>query len=338
MMEETSSDEQPEMVTREEVEQAEKEANAQSPPDGRTSFPAPKPLPSFFPNSYTTNTPSRSMQSGNSRQESASTQSESKSRVASLSSVNRKRAHMDDDSMSSTYQTSSLLSWISGNSLVSKVVEKTKSSVESVITTLDPGMKEVIRTGGDINIVVTSCKDSKLGAVREAFQQVFGLATVTGQESESGTAAQPVGYTAGLKGAEERIQHLRRSSTISDEQVSVSIEGFIVELLPDKWYEMSCIVLQDPVNHIDLQTFSQPTPIPTQYIHSAQDQTPSDYPLRWAGLSVSIGQVIEQANPHIGHVDWQRALVGVDRRESLVLALRSMAYLYSQKLPTSMIS
>ncbi|KAK6179599.1 hypothetical protein SNE40_011918 [Patella caerulea] len=326
------------MVTREEVEQAEKEANAQSPPGGRTSLPAPKPLPSFLPDSNTTNTPSRSMQSGLSRQESAYTQSENKSRVASLHTDDCKKAHIDDGSMSSTYQTGSLLSWISGNSLVSKVVEKTKSSVESVITTLDPGMKEVIRTGGDINIVVTSCKDTKVGAVREAFQQVFGLATVTGLESESGTAAQPVGYTAGLKGAEERIQHLRRSSTISDEQVSVSIEGFIVELLPDKWYEMSCIVLQDPVNRVDLQTFSQPTPIPTQYIHSAQDQTPSDYPLRWAGLSVSIGQVIEQANPHIGHVDWQKALVGVDRRESLVLALRSMAYLYSQKLPTSMIS
>ncbi|ESP03319.1 hypothetical protein LOTGIDRAFT_171554 [Lottia gigantea] len=212
------------------------------------------------------------------------------------------------------------------------------SSVESVITTLDPGMKEVIRSGGDIDIIVTSNKENKVGAVREAFQSVFGRATIRGEESDSSTAAQPVGYTAGLKGSEERILNLRRNNIISDEQVVVSIEGFIVELLPDKWFEMSCIVLQDPVKKIQLQTFSQPTPVPTEYVLTAQDQTPADYPLRWAGLSVSIGSVIEGANPHIGHVDWQKALTGVGRRESLTLALTALAYLYLQKLPSSMIS
>lgn len=37
-----------------------------------------------------------------------------------------------------------LFGWLSGNKMISRVVEKTKSSVESMITTLDPGMKEVI--------------------------------------------------------------------------------------------------------------------------------------------------------------------------------------------------
>jgi hypothetical protein len=48
------------------------------------------------------------------------------------------------------------------------------------------------------------------------------------------TAAQPVGYTCGLKGAEERIQNLREKGTLPEGQPIVSVEGFIVELLPDR--------------------------------------------------------------------------------------------------------
>ncbi|KAK3601200.1 hypothetical protein CHS0354_004400 [Potamilus streckersoni] len=316
-----------------------------------------------------------------------------------------------------------LFGWISGNKLVSRVMEKTKSSVESMITTLDPGMKEIIceyicgcrenlvkqyrhsfhlmytsavsafisygvhqqyrhsfhlvyissigihfiwcrlavsafvssgvhqqyrhsfhlrqvllDSGGDISVIVTSTAENKVGAVREAFQEVFRRATVMGKESQATTAAQPVGFTAGLKGAEERIQNLRRSGDIPESQPVVSVEGFIVELLPDRWYEMSCLVLKDPEHRIDLQVFSQPTLIPAEYILTAQDRTPSDYPLRWSGLAVSIGYVIEEAQPHIGHADWQKALIGISRRESLYLAAKSLAYMYKQRLPSSFIS
>ena len=54
------------------------------------------------------------------------------------------------------------------------------------------------------------------------------------QASDAKTAAQPVGFTAGLKGAQERIQNLRQTENISDDQPVVSIEGFIVEMLPDR--------------------------------------------------------------------------------------------------------
>ncbi|OWF46947.1 protein PRRC1-like [Mizuhopecten yessoensis] len=231
-----------------------------------------------------------------------------------------------------------LFGWFSGNRIVSKVMEKTKNSVESMITTLDPGMKEVIRSGGDVMVVVTSTKETKVGAVREAFQTVFGHATVIGVESQANTAAQPVGFTAGLKGAEERIQNLRHKGSLPESHPVISVEGFIVEMLPDRWYEISCLLLQDPVQHIELQMFSQPTPIPAEYILKAQDATPSDYPQRWSGLKVTIGQVIEQSQPHIGHADWQTALVGVSRRESLLLAAKALAYMYKERLPTSFVS
>lgn len=54
-------------------------------------------------------------------------------------------------------------------------------------------------SGGDLDIVVTSDKEVKVGAVRDAFQEVFGMAMVTGEASQSNIAPQPVGYAAGVK-------------------------------------------------------------------------------------------------------------------------------------------
>lgn len=50
-----------------------------------------------------------------------------------------------------------------------------------------------------MDIVVTSDKEVKVGAVRDAFQEVFGMAMVTGEASQSNIAPQPVGYAAGVK-------------------------------------------------------------------------------------------------------------------------------------------
>lgn len=57
----------------------------------------------------------------------------------------------------------------------------------------------VTESGGDLDIVVTSDKEVKVGAVRDAFQEVFGMAMVTGEASQSNIAPQPVGYAAGVK-------------------------------------------------------------------------------------------------------------------------------------------
>lgn len=57
----------------------------------------------------------------------------------------------------------------------------------------------VSESGGDVDIVVTSDKEVKVAAVRDAFQEVFGLAMVTGEAGQSNIAPQPVGYAAGVK-------------------------------------------------------------------------------------------------------------------------------------------
>ncbi len=70
----------------------------------------------------------------------------------------------------------------------------------------------VSESGGDVDVVVTSDKEVKVGAVRDAFQEVFGLAMVTGEAGQSNIAPQPLGYAAGVKVSTPLLQ------------VSVSVE------------------------------------------------------------------------------------------------------------------
>ncbi|PIK61375.1 hypothetical protein BSL78_01674 [Apostichopus japonicus] len=207
------------------------------------------------------------------------------------------------------------------------------SSMDTMITTLDPGMAPIIRSGGDISVVVTSDKECKVSAVRDAFQKVFGLATVTGQAAQSNIAPQPEGYAAGLKGAEERIENLRRGDKIDEKQVTVSIESFITDLLPDKWFDVGCVILSDPVYHISLQVFTQATPIPTEYVLQAQTLTPSDYSLRWSGLAVTVGEVIAKAIPGVSATDWHLNFTGMSRRDMIYNSSLALAGLYKEKLP-----
>lgn len=47
--------------------------------------------------------------------------------------------------------------------------------------------------------MVASEKALNVEAVRDAFQEVFGMAMVTGEPAQSNIAPQPVGYAAGVK-------------------------------------------------------------------------------------------------------------------------------------------
>uniref|UniRef100_A0A2L2Y9F8 Protein PRRC1 n=1 Tax=Parasteatoda tepidariorum TaxID=114398 RepID=A0A2L2Y9F8_PARTP len=222
--------------------------------------------------------------------------------------------------------------WIKGNQLLNRVAEKAKSSVDSVITTLDPGMKEIINSGGDINVIVASGNEAKISAVREAFQQVFGKATVQGIAVQSSSIApQPVGFSAGLKAAEERINNIRQQGYSDGNNVLLAIENFIVEFTPENWFDMGCLLLQDSNSGISLQVYTEAIPISSLYVNQAKDQTPADYPLGWSGHAITVGQIIGSALG-VHHSEWHEALTGVSRREILLLAAKSIAGLYRKQL------
>ena len=61
-------------------------------------------------------------------------------------------------------------------------------------------------------MVVSSDKEDKVVPIREAFQAVFGKATVTGRAGRVlSIAEQPVGFASGRQAALERISSVRKS-------------------------------------------------------------------------------------------------------------------------------
>ncbi|NXG00995.1 PRRC1 protein, partial [Sakesphorus luctuosus] len=222
---------------------------------------------------------------------------------------------------------------VAENPVVKSVLDKTRNSVESMITTLDPGMVPYIRTGGELDIVVTSNKEVKVAAIRDAFQEVFGMAVVTGEAAQSNIAPQPVGYAAGLKGAQERINSLRRTGVIHEKQPAVSVESFIEELLPDKWFDIGCLIIEDPIHGIHLEVFTQATPVPLQYVQQAKNLTPQDYSLRWSGLLVTVGEVLEKSVLNVNRTDWHLVFTGMSRQQMIYSAAKALAGMYKQQLP-----
>ncbi|XP_067430286.1 protein PRRC1 [Thunnus thynnus] len=222
---------------------------------------------------------------------------------------------------------------VAGNPVVKTVLDRTKHSVESMITTLDPGMAPYIKSGGDIDIVVTSDKEMNVDAVRDAFQEVFGMAMVTGEPGQSNIAPQPVGYAAGVKGAQERIDSLRRAGVIHEKQPVVSLENFIAELFPDKWFDIGCLILEDPGHSIRIEVFTQATPLALEHVQQAQSLTPPDYSLRWSGLIVTVGEVLERSLPNINRTEWHQAMTGMTQRQMIQSAAKALAGIYKQQLP-----
>ncbi|XP_046823627.1 protein PRRC1-B-like isoform X1 [Vespa crabro] len=231
---------------------------------------------------------------------------------------------------------SGLLSWVKetvvNSNVLSKVAEKAKNSVNTMITTLDPQMREFIYSGGDIEVVVASDKDVKISPVRQAFQAVFGKATVTGISVDcTAIATQPVGFAAGVKGAEERINSARNISSLPKDIPIIAIENFLLEIGEDKWYDLGVILLNDPKHNVNLQTFTQMTPVPSQIVALAQEGTPEGYPLKWSGLSVTVGSLMANSL-QVSHNEWHHALTGVSRRDVIFLAVESLAGIYKNTI------
>lgn len=105
-------------------------------------------------------------------------------------------------------------------------------------------------------------------------------------------AVQPVGFAAGVKGAEERINSVKNNSSVPKDVPIIAVENFLLEIGEDKWYDLGVILLNDSKHDINLQAFTQMTPVPSEIVSQAQQATPEDYPLKWSGLSVTIGSLM----------------------------------------------
>ncbi len=69
-------------------------------------------------------------------------------------------------------------------------------------------------------------------------------------------------------------------------------------------------------------------PFPVQ----AQSLTPPDYGLRWSGLIVTVGEVLEHSLPNINRTDWHQAMTGMNQRQMIQSAAKALAGIYKQQL------
>ncbi|XP_028913031.2 protein PRRC1 [Ornithorhynchus anatinus] len=224
---------------------------------------------------------------------------------------------------------------VAGGPALRSALDRTRRSVETVITTLDPGMEPYIRLGGEPLELCVSCEDEEtLGSVGAAFRRVFGRARVSGHRGPSGVAPQPVGYAAAHKGARERVAGLRRAGRIPEGQAAVGVQDFVAELLPDRWFDLVCLILDDPARGLRLETFTQATPLPLDAVRQAERLTPPDYGLRWSGLRVPVAPEASPpaADAAAGRRDWRRDLTGVSRHQLLFQAARALAGSYYRTL------
>ncbi|XP_049548442.1 protein PRRC1-like [Anopheles darlingi] len=230
---------------------------------------------------------------------------------------------------------SALFGWMKGavssGGILQKVAEKAKNSVDTIVTTLDPQMREYINSGGDTEVIVASDKDDKVRPIREAFQTVFGKATVIGLPAQApGIAAQPVGFAAGLKGAEHRINSIRAENPRVDDHLPVvAVENFLVEIFPDQWFDAGVILLFDYAKSILLKTVTQMTPIPQPVVAALQADTTDDYLLKDTGFASTVGSIMAR-NLNTPHTEWHRTYTSVSRPEMILAAAKVIATLYKQ--------
>lgn len=220
---------------------------------------------------------------------------------------------------------------VAGSHLLTKVAETAKSSVDSVITTLDPQMKDYMASAGSIELAIASDKEIKINAVKEGFQRVYSqvIARGLGSPGSQTMAAQPRGFESGRKGAEERIISLRNSGLVPRDVPIVAVEGFVFETSNDRMFGCDSILLDDPSRNIQWEAHSQSIQLPPSAVQLLKAHTPSDYPLKESGFAVTVGQAVAEATGSTPY-DWQENLCGISRRYSIACAVSAIAFQYSR--------
>ncbi|RDD46344.1 Protein PRRC1-B [Trichoplax sp. H2] len=213
------------------------------------------------------------------------------------------------------------------------VVETTKKSVDMMMSTLDPGLSANQNVDNlPVEVIVSARKGYVVQAVHDSFKEVFYYATVSYQPLETvlNMAPQPVGFSAGLKAAKQMIARTKDVNNNRPDIVYVGVSIFIAEVVPGSWFEITCVALEDIAHDICLETFSQASRIPTEYVLQAQEQTPDDYPLRWSGLAVTCGHLIRADRDIDG--DWHEEIFGLSLHEIVAIATSVLAGEYRKAL------
>ncbi|XP_050542049.1 protein PRRC1-B-like isoform X2 [Daktulosphaira vitifoliae] len=245
--------------------------------------------------------------------------------------VTRKVEEFKDDQ--GTNGKTDLFNWMrgSGSSIFSMVAEKAKNSVDAVLTTLDPQMKDASNALNfeNTDVIIASEKEIVVSAVREGFQKVFGKCNVKGLESPNHPfATQLVGFSAATQATRYCIDAVRLHVPKGP---IVAYEKFIVEPTDSKWYEFGLLKLHDLEKNIDLEIYTQSIPVPSSVVRLISDDTPKDYEHLSTGFSIPVAHFMA-SNLKVHPSEWQEVMTGISNRTLLLNASTSLAMWYKNAL------
>lgn len=259
-----------------------------------------------------------------------------------------------------------IFDWFKTTDIINQIAEKAKNSVDSVITTLDPGMKEYLYSGGNINIIVISNSNNLVSPIRDSFQSVFGRATVVAARYNPPEAAEeyPIrlakGFNEAVVVAKERIKRLRLdTSNVPQNQVIVVIQPTLVtvtqsevagdqastglkvgeNLLP-RWFFTYCMIIEDPVLGVTMNSYSQFIPIDPEIVTMAQEGNfPDGFSHNHLGFSKSIIELIfsrldlesNNSEDEGQEGEWLKLWSGMDETKVIYDLSMSLAHLYRRK-------
>lgn len=257
-----------------------------------------------------------------------------------------------------------IFDWFKTTDIINQIAEKAKNSVDSVITTLDPGMKEYLYSGGNINIIVISDSICLVNSIRDSFQSVFGRATVVAARYNPPEAAKdyPIklanGFDEAIIVAQERIKRLRLdTSNVPQNQVIVVVQPTIVtvsrsdvtgnqvaaglktdENLSPRWFLTYCMIIEDPVLGVTMNSYSQFIPLDSEVVTMAkQSDFPDGFSDNHLGFSKSIVELM-MSRLNIGDLEyevqdseWLRLWSGLDVTKVIYELSTSLAHFYRRK-------
>lgn len=98
-----------------------------------------------------------------------------------------------------------------------------------------------------------------------------------------------------------------------------------------RWFETAYLLLDDPLNQLQLISFTQTTSIETDYVNYLKFETASDYMHRSTGYAVPVGQLINE-RLNWTEPDWHSNYSGISSNNIVYNGVLSLAHQYKSKL------